>query len=216
MKWPVVVPSPLSCSVNEHLSWAACSSVRTSSFSWASTTRLVGFDGLDRAAGDAAELVGAETGGLLHQVGFDELALLIADPTRQLTGGVHDHRRVPGGDQAGVERCGGGVVPDSSSVASATSRAALEPDTVVVFATQAPVPVNPASLAVPARSAAATSFSLSASMRRVARSTSATTPACSPDQRLRCAGVHPVQHPVHLGHPGEHRVAGVGVEVEEC
>ena len=38
VKCPVVVPSPLSCRVSEHLSRAACSSVRTSSFSWASTT----------------------------------------------------------------------------------------------------------------------------------------------------------------------------------
>ena len=37
VKWPVVVPSPLSCRVSEHLSRAACSSLRMSSFSWAST-----------------------------------------------------------------------------------------------------------------------------------------------------------------------------------
>ena len=37
VKWPVVVPSPLSCSVSEHFSRAACSWLRMSSFSWAST-----------------------------------------------------------------------------------------------------------------------------------------------------------------------------------
>ncbi len=37
VKCPVVVPSPLSCRVSEHFSRAACSSVRMSSFSWAST-----------------------------------------------------------------------------------------------------------------------------------------------------------------------------------
>ena len=37
VKWPVVVPSPLSCRVSEHLARAACSSLRMSSFSWAST-----------------------------------------------------------------------------------------------------------------------------------------------------------------------------------
>ena len=35
-------------------------------------------------------------------------------------------------------------------------------------------------------------------------------------QRLAGAGVHPVQQRVHLGHPREHRVGAVGVEVEEC
>jgi hypothetical protein len=51
---------------------------------------------------------------------------------------------------------------------------------VVVFATQALVSVKPASFAVPAWFAAATIFSFNASMRRVARSSSATTRAYSP------------------------------------
>ena len=45
---------------------------------------------------------------------------------------------------------------------------------MVVFATQALVSVKPASFAVPAWSAAATILSFSASIRRIARSTSAT------------------------------------------
>ena len=36
------------------------------------------------------------------------------------------------------------------------------------------------------------------------------------NQGLTGAGVHPVQQRVHLGHPGEHRMGAVGVEVEEC
>ena len=115
VKWPVVVPSPLSCSVSEHLSWAACSSVRTSSFSWASTTRLVGFDGLDRPAGDAAELVGTEPAAFatswLRRPGAAPRRLTV----RQLTGGLHDHRRMPGRDQAGIERSAVASWPESSS-----------------------------------------------------------------------------------------------------
>ena len=101
-------------------------------------------------------------------------------------------------------------------MASATSRAASERDTVVVFATQALVSVNPASFAVPAWSAAATTLSFSASMRRVAGPARRPPGRAHPYQRLGRTGVHPVQHPVHLGHTGEHRVGAVGVEVEEC
>jgi hypothetical protein len=36
------------------------------------------------------------------------------------------------------------------------------------------------------------------------------------DLRLRDAGVDLVQRCVHLGHPGEHRVGALGLEVEEC
>jgi hypothetical protein len=35
-------------------------------------------------------------------------------------------------------------------------------------------------------------------------------------QRLGRTGVHPVQHPVHLGHTRKHGMAAVGVEIEEC
>ena len=40
---------------------------------------LVGFDGLDRAAGEAAELVGVEPLGFLDQGCFDVVALLWAE-----------------------------------------------------------------------------------------------------------------------------------------
>ena len=70
VKCPVLVPSPLSCIVNEHLAWAACSSVRTCSFSWASTTLWSGSTASIARRATAAELVGAP-GGLLHQVGYE-------------------------------------------------------------------------------------------------------------------------------------------------
>ena len=72
---------------------------------------LVGFDGFDRAAGEAAQLVGAEPGRLLHELFLDDLALLIAHAVGQLTGGADDHDCVFWGDQPGVESLGGGVVP---------------------------------------------------------------------------------------------------------
>ena len=56
--------------------------------------RLVGFDVLDRAAGDPAQLVGGEPLGLGHQRPFDLLALGVADPGRQLLAGAHDHGRM--------------------------------------------------------------------------------------------------------------------------
>ena len=122
----------------------------------------------------------------------------------------------PGETKPGVERCRGGVVARSRGrLASATWRAASDRDTVVVLATQASVSVNPASCAVPALSAAATSFSLSASIRRIARSTSATTgcsPAGSRTAERRAAG-RAVRAPRP---PRTSTGCGVGVEVEEC
>ena len=198
VKCPVVVPSPLSCSVSEHLSWAACSSERTSSFSWASTIGLVGFDGLDRSASDPAQLVGAEPAGLLHQRRFDDLPLLGAHPVGQLTGGLHDHRRVPGRDQAGVERFGGRIVAGGQLVGQRDLSGRIRAGHSGGLCNPGVVSVNPASFAVPALSAAATILSLSASSRRIARSTS-TTSAYSPAHH-GCARMHPVQNVVQLGH----------------
>ena len=65
--------------------------------------RLVGFDGLDRAAGEATELVGTEPGRLLDQGRLDRLALLLAHAVGQLPGGSDDHRRVFRGDEPGVQ-----------------------------------------------------------------------------------------------------------------
>ena len=111
VKCPVVVPSPLSCRVSEHFSRAACSSVRMSSFSWASTIFWSGstasiarramrrsWSGLNRAAFSTSDAL-------------DDLALLLAHPGRELAGGTDDHCRVLWGDQAGVQGLGGGVVP---------------------------------------------------------------------------------------------------------
>ena len=36
------------------------------------------------------------------------------------------------------------------------------------------------------------------------------------NQRLGSAGMHPLQHTVHVDDPDEHRVGAVGVEVGEC
>ncbi len=77
VKWPVVVPSPLSCSVSEHLSLGGSLLAADELVLVGVDHRLVGFDGLDRPPGDPTELVGAEPGGLLHQVGFDDAALLL-------------------------------------------------------------------------------------------------------------------------------------------
>ena len=52
---------------------AVCSSLRTRSFSWASTTARVGFDRLQGAARDPAQLVGVVPSRLLHQPGLDPL-----------------------------------------------------------------------------------------------------------------------------------------------
>ena len=104
--------------------------------------------------------------------------------------------------------------PESRSAASATWRAASERETVVVLATQASVPVNPASFAAPALSAAATSLSFSASSRRIARSTS-DHPGVLAGSRSGTPRA-PVDHPVQVRDTREHRVGAVGVEVEEC
>ena len=63
---------------------------------------LVGFDGLDSSAGDAAELVGAEPGGLLHQGRLHDLALLGGDSVGQLPGRANDDCSVRWRDEPGV------------------------------------------------------------------------------------------------------------------
>ena len=110
VKCPVVVPSPLSCSVSEHLSRAACSSERMSSFSWASTTLWSGSTASIARRAMRRSWSGLNRPAFATETGFNDLALLRAHRLRQLARGLHDHRRVPGGDQASVERFGGGVV----------------------------------------------------------------------------------------------------------
>ena len=178
---------------------------------------LVGFDGLDRAAGDAAELVGTEPGRLLHQRRLHDLALLRAHAVGQLAGGADDHCRVLWGDEPGVQGFGGGVVPGvqlarqrdlAGCVRTRHGGGLREPG----VGTGEPGVLGDLGLIC-----SRDELQLQASMRRVARSSSATTSACSPaNQRLGGAGVHPVQQCVHLGHAREHRVGAVGVEVEEC
>ena len=131
-----------------------------SSFSWASTICLVGFDGFDRAAGEAAELVGAEPGRLLHQGRLDRLALLSAHAVGQLTGGADDHCRVFWGDQPGVQGFGGGVVPGVQLARQRDLAGCVRTRDGGGLGEPGVGPVNPASLATPAESAAATSLSL--------------------------------------------------------
>ena len=121
---------------------------------------LVGLDCFEGAFGESAELVGVVALGLLDQGGFDLLALGVADTGGQVPSGLHDHRRVRWGHQPSSRAVAVASCPDCNSFARATSRAAWARETVVVLATQASVPANPASRAVPVLSAVATSFSL--------------------------------------------------------
>ena len=149
VKCPVVVPSPLSCSVSEHLSRAACSSERTSSFSWASTTCWSG-----STASIARRATRRSWSGLYRRAfstgWLPRPGAVRRSRRRQLAGGVHDHRGVPGETSPASRASAVASCPDSSSVASATWRAASERETVVVLASQASGPVNPASFAAPA------------------------------------------------------------------
>ena len=81
VKCPVVVPSPLSCRRQGAL-LPGCLLLGADELVLVGVhDLLVGFDGFDRAAGDAAELVGAEPGRLLHELFLDDLALLLAHPS---------------------------------------------------------------------------------------------------------------------------------------
>jgi hypothetical protein len=57
---------------------------------------LVGHDSFDRPSRLTTQLVWTEPGGLLHEMGFDHLTLLIGDSNRQLPRGLNDHRRMSG------------------------------------------------------------------------------------------------------------------------
>ena len=94
VKCPVVVPSPLSCRLNEHLDRAISSSAATRSFSWASTTAWSGsmvsiarratrrsWSGSNRCAFSTREASTSPT-------------LLGTHPVGQLLGRSDDHRRV--------------------------------------------------------------------------------------------------------------------------
>ena len=151
---------------------------------------LVGFDGLEGAAGDPAELVGVEALGLLHQRGFDLLALVVADPGGEVPAGAEDHRACAGETSPSSRAAAvASWPPVSSSRGECDLAGGLVREVVVWRATQASVPVNPASAAVPVLSAAATSFSLTASTRRLIRSSACTAAAQSPaaygDRRSR-------------------------------
>ncbi len=111
VKWPVVVPSPLSCRLREHFSRAACSSVRMSSFSWASTIFWSG-----STASIARRAIRRSWSGL-NRAAFATSSVSTVwrcsalTPCRELAGGSDDHCRVFWGDQPGVQSLGGGVVP---------------------------------------------------------------------------------------------------------
>ena len=180
VKWPLVVPSALSWKVSEHRSRAVSSSVRTRSFSWASTAAVSGstvartrlarrrsWSGSKRWAccTRVASTVARCSG--LTVVGSWSLAVRI---TAAWAGESRPSSRAVA------------VVswPVCSSVARWTSRAAVVRLVLVCWAVQASVPENPASWAVPALSAAARILSLTASSRRATRSSERTAAACSP------------------------------------
>ena len=111
---------------------------------------LVGFDGLDGAAGDAAELVGAEPGCLLHELASTTWRCSSLTAVGQLTGGPDDHRGVVRGDEPGVQSLGGGVVAGVELAGECDLSGRVRARGVVVLASQASAPVNPASFATSA------------------------------------------------------------------
>ena len=166
VKCPVVVPSPLSCRVSEHFSRAACSSVRMSSFSWASTIFWSGstasiarramrrsWSGLNRAAFATSDASTTWRCSSLTPVG-------------QLAGGSDDHCRVVGETSPASRASAVASCPESSHPPGRPAGRRLRARRVVVLASQASAPVNPASLATRPESAAATSFSFEGLERR--------------------------------------------------
>ena len=112
VKCPVVVPSPLSCRVSEHFSRAVCSSVRMSSFSWASTIFWSGSTASIARRAMRRSWSGLNRAAFSTRLGSPRLWRCSSlTPGRQLTGGSDDHGRVFRGDEAGVQCLGGGVVP---------------------------------------------------------------------------------------------------------
>ena len=218
VKCPVVVPSPLSCRVSEHFCPGGLLLGADELVLVGVHDPLVGFDGLDRPTGEPTELVGAEPGRLRHQGRFSRSGAALRSPcpaTDRWRGrspprvlGRRDRR--PGLPRWRRDR-------RPSSPASATCRAASARDTVVVFASQASAPVNPASFATSAESAAATSFSFkprcAGSRGRARRPPGRARPRPAVCRHRRASGPAAA---CTSRHAGEHRMGAVGVEVEEC
>ena len=106
---------------------------------------LVGFDGLDRPTGDPAELVGTEPGRLRHQLGLHNLTLFSGD-----TGGIWPVARTITAAWSGETS----PASRASAVASCPMSSSSAPLSTSCLATSI-APVNPASVAIPAESAAA-------------------------------------------------------------
>ena len=149
MKCPVVVPSPLSCRVSEHLSRAACSSDRMSSFSWASTTCWSGSMAsiarrASRRSWSGLNRVACSTRWASTTWRCSSLTVWVVGPWRARS---PRHDRARPGRHRGPRRWRRGPCP--ARWPTRPARAASDRDTVVVFATQASVSVNPASLRGP-------------------------------------------------------------------
>ena len=176
VKWPVTVPSSLSCRVSRVFSRAAASSSATSWFSWASTCARPPRSRRARGAPLDAAPSGA-TRGLLDQGGLDLVALDVGHGFGQLPGGTDDHLGVLRSQGAVGQRPGGGrPLGEPGRKADLPVGCGL----VAVRHRRGPLPGarRPHARAVPAFSAAASSFILIAHILDSARASSLSKSAC--------------------------------------